>query len=188
MKDTALLLIDIQKGLDDLAFYGGNRNNLDAEKNASIILKRFRELGYSVFHVQHSSQNPASPLHPSKPGFEIKDEVKPLGDEPIFIKTVNSAFIGTYLEAQLKENKFEHLVMAGLTTQHCISSSVRMAANLGFKVTLIADACAAFDQIGIDGLKIDAEIVHNVTLSNLKDEFAEIVDTSELLKVLNSFN
>ena len=169
-------------------FYGGNRNNPDAEQNASKILTRFREMGKPIFHVQHSSQNPSSPLHLSNPGFEIKDEVKPIGDEPIFIKTVNSAFIGTHLEAQLKENKFEHLVMAGLTTQHCISSSVRMAANLGFKVTLIADACAAFEQIGIDGLKIDAEIVHQVTLSNLKGEFAEILDTKDFLKVLNSFN
>jgi len=66
---TALLLVDIQKGLDDWAYYGGNRNNTHAEENASKILNRFRKLGWPIFHVQHSSTIPNSPLHPSKPGF-----------------------------------------------------------------------------------------------------------------------
>ena len=156
-KNTALLLIDIQKGLDQWDFYGGNRNNPKVEENARTILEYFRKMELPIFHVRHSSTNPASPLHASKPGFEIKDDLKPLPDEPVFTKNVNSAFIGTDLEQVLKDANISKLVVAGLTTNHCISTSVRMAANLGFEVILISDACATFDFIGAKGEKYEAE-------------------------------
>lgn len=175
------MLIDIQKGLDELDFYGGHRNNLDAEKNAARILKKWRHLKLPLVHVQHASQNPDSPLHPSKPGFEIKDEVKPLSDETVLTKNVNSAFIGTELKSHLDEQDISRLMVVGLTTNHCVSSTVRMAGNLGFKTYLVADATAAFDQVGINGEKFDAELVHQITIANLKDEFADIIDTETAL-------
>ena len=187
MKDKfALLLIDIQKGLDEVDFYGGQRNNANAENNAALILNWFREKKLPVFHVKHSSQNPKSPLHDSKPGFAIKEEVKPLASEPVIVKTVNTAFIGTNLKDQLFKQNINCLVIVGLTTNHCISSTVRMAANLGFKVILIADACAAFDQIGMNNQKQDAEQVHQITLGNLKTEFAELFTTKEIVQILNN--
>jgi len=179
-----LLLVDIQKGLDDWAYYGGNRNNMDAEENASKILNRFRRLGWPIFHVQHSSTNTSSPLHPSKPGFQLKDAVKPMSNEPIIVKKVNSAFIGTDLEQRLKDSKIDTLVIVGLTINHCISTSVRMAANLGFETILISDASAAFDMVGVDGTKYDAELMHQTALAGLKDEFAQIVTTKKLLKTI----
>ncbi|NKI32721.1 cysteine hydrolase family protein [Croceivirga thetidis] len=179
--DIALILIDIQKGLDDWHYYGGNRNNPEAEKNASRILEVFRTSALPIFHVQHSSQNAKSPLHASKPGFQIKPEVGPLPDEPVYVKNVNSAFIGTSLQKDLEDAEIKKLVVVGLTTNHCISTSVRMGANLGFEIFLIADACAAFDQVGIDGSKQEAELVHQVSLGNLKDEFAKILDTEQLI-------
>jgi len=183
-KTIALVLIDIQKGLDEWDFYGGNRNNLEAEKNASKLLDHFRAKGLPVFHVQHSSQNPNSPLHASKQGFELKDEVKAFENEPVFTKTVNSAFIGTDLEQVLKIKKIESLVIAGLTSQHCVSTSVRMASNLGFCVFLAEDACAAFSEVGIDGEQLPAELVHQVTMANLKDEFAKISKTLAILDLI----
>lgn len=182
--ETALLLIDIQKGLDDWAYYGGERNNLDAEANASKILARFRELKLPVFHIQHSSQNESSPLHVSKPGFQLKDNVKPLPSEPHFVKTVNSAFIGTPLESALKKEEIKALTIVGLTTNHCISTSVRMAANLGFEVILISDATACFNGCGADGKAYDAELMHQVSLASLKDEFAQILTTKHFLDLL----
>lgn len=185
MKNIALVLIDVQLGLDDWEFYGGNRNNPDAEENARVLLQHFRTLNLPVFHVQHSSHNPKSPLHASKPGFKIKKEVSPLLKEPVYIKNVNSAFIGTELQKDLENQNIKKLVIAGLTTNHCISTSVRMGANLGFEIILISDACAAFDQIGIDGTKQEAELVHQVSLGSLKDEFAQIFNTAELLGTLS---
>jgi nicotinamidase-related amidase len=178
---AALLLVDIQKGLDDWEFYGGNRNNPYAEANATKILVRFRELQWPIFHVRHSSTNPKSPLYASKPGFQIKDEVKPFKDEPLVTKNVNSAFIGTDLEKRIKNSGIKTLVVVGLTTNHCISTSVRMASNLGYRCFLVADACATFDMIGANGQKFDAELMHQTALASLKDEFATIVETESVL-------
>lgn len=181
---TALLLIDIQEGLDELDYYGGQRNNLQAEQNASKMLEFFRKHEAPVFHVRHSSQNESSPLHASKPGFNIKAEVRPIPTEPVYTKNVNSAFIGTELEADLKKQGITTLLVVGLTTNHCISTSVRMAANLGFNTILIADATAAFDMVGFDGKKYSAELMHQTALAALKDEFAQIVETETALATL----
>ena len=181
---TALLLIDIQQGLQELDYYGGERNNPQAEQNSNKILKAFREKGLPIFHVQHCSLNLESPLHPAKPGNAFHPLVLPLENEPIFQKTVNSAFIGTNLEAELRSKNITDLVIVGLTTEHCVSTSTRMAANLGFNTTLISDATAAFNKTGIDGEKYSAELAHNIALANLKDEFAAIKDTQTLLQEL----
>ncbi|MFN3195316.1 MAG: cysteine hydrolase family protein [Chlorobiota bacterium] len=181
---TALLLIDIQKGLKEEEYYGGNRNNPDAEKVCGRILEEWRELGLPLFHVRHSSEHPESPLYESKPGFAFADEVMPLENEIAMTKHVNSAFIGTDLQDFLIKQSIEKLVVVGLTTNHCISTSVRMADNLGYKVYLISDSTATFDTIGTDGKKYDSELVHQISLASLKDEFATIMTSDELLEVL----
>ncbi len=181
---TGLLLVDIQKGLDDWEFYGGNRNNLTAEENASKILQAWRERAWPVFHVQHSSMNPESPLHASKPGFQIKEEVMPLANEPVITKNVNSAFIGTDLEQRLKEMGINTLIIVGLTTNHCISTTTRMASNLGFQTYLVSDATATFDRKGLDGGIFEAELIHQTCLANLNEEFATIVSTEGLLHTM----
>lgn len=185
-ENTALLLIDIQIGLDDGAFYGGQRNNPNAEGNMARILEQWRNAKGLVFHVQHSSTNPESPLHPAKPGFRIKDGFHPKTGEPLFVKQVNSAFIGTDLEEQLRNKGITTLVVVGLTTNHCISTSVRMAGNLGFETYLVSDATATFDRIGINGEKWDAETLHQTTLASLHNEFATVLNTASLLHVLET--
>ena len=180
-ESAALLLVDIQQGLDEAAYYGGGRNNPDAEANMQRILERWRSLKLPVFHVQHSSTNPESPLHRSKSGFAIKDEVKPLPDEPVLVKNVNSAFIGTDLQARLDQGGIKALIVVGLTTNHCVSTTVRMAANLGYDTLLVADATATFDCVGVNGERYDAETMHLTSLASLNDEFATVVDTDTLL-------
>ncbi|AWX44213.1 Maleamate amidohydrolase [Flagellimonas maritima] len=183
---TALLLIDVQLGLQETDYYGEERSNLNAEKNCSKLLDEFRKGNLPLFHVQHCSTNPESPLHPTKKGNAFHPLVAPKDDEPIIQKNVNSAFIGTVLESQLKAKGITHLVIAGLTTEHCVSTSTRMASNLGFKTTLISDATASFNKIGIDGEPISAKTVHQIALANLKDEFATIKDTATLLQELDN--
>src|ERR1043165_4315746 len=95
----ALVLIDIQDGFDDP--YWGKRNNLDAENNAARLLQEWRQAKLPVFHVQHLSTEPASPLRPDSPGSALKKIVHPVGLEAVITKNVNSAFIGTDLEKRL---------------------------------------------------------------------------------------
>tara|TARA_Y100001949_G_scaffold170356_1_gene171415 strand:+ start:225 stop:824 length:600 start_codon:yes stop_codon:yes gene_type:complete len=182
--EFGLILIDIQKGLDELDFYGGKRNNLDAESNCAKLLRAFRAKEYPIVFVQHDSTNPNSPLYPGQPGHSIKEEVAPSPNELVFHKNVNSAFIGTDLQKWIHQSGVKKVVIVGLTTEHCISTSVRMSANLGFETILINDATAAFQKHLPDGTLIDAEMVHQVELANLRDEFAEIISTTEMISRL----
>ena len=148
----ALLLIDIQKGFEDIEYWGGNRNNPQAETNAQKLTVHFwRANQLPIIHVKHNSTTPQSRLAPGQPGNEILDLVKPLENEPIFEKTVNSAFIGTDLQAYLDNHSIKNLVVVGLTTDHCISTSVRMAGNLGYRTFVVSDATATFDKVGFNG-------------------------------------
>ncbi|MFD2586987.1 cysteine hydrolase family protein [Croceitalea marina] len=183
-KKPALLLIDIQKGFENEAHWGGNRNNRDAEEKCALLLEKWRSLKLPVFHVMHGSQDSNSPLHPTKPGFELHDLIKPNQDEPLIVKDVNSAFIGTDLEDQLKEKNISTLVIAGLTTNHCISTTTRMAGNLDFKTYLVSDATATFDRIGLNGEVFDAELIHQTALASLNEEFATVVTMNTLLNDL----
>lgn len=180
-QNTALLLIDLQKGFDEEAYWGGNRNNKDAETKCAGLLNTWRELGLPIFHIVHSSQNPNSRLHKSHPGFEIKDEVKPMQDEPVITKDVNSAFIGTDLKERLDKQNINKLVIVGMTTNHCISTTTRMAGNLNFDVLLISDATATFDRKGVDGKVFSADLIHETALASLNEEFAEVISLEELM-------
>ena len=126
-KNPVLVLVDIQKAFLDKDYPGKKRNNPNAEFICGKILKEWRELKLPIIHVRHSSTNPESKLHKSKPGFEFNDCVKPYKGEIILTKEVNSAFIGTKLENILIKNKSKTLVFVGMTTNHCISSTVRMS-------------------------------------------------------------
>jgi nicotinamidase-related amidase len=180
--NAVLLLIDVQQGMDDPAW--GQRNNPQAEANMARLLDTWRATGRPVFHVQHLSLSPTSPLRAELPGCAIKEEVRPLNREPLFKKHVNSAFIGTDLEAQLRAHDVNTLVIVGLTTQHCVSTTARMAGNLGFTTYLVADATVAFELTGHDGQHYSADEIHNVSLATLHGEFATVVNTATVLRAL----
>ena len=183
-KNAALLLIDVQKGFNDEDYWGGNRNNKDAEAKIAQILEKWRSLQLPVFHIVHSSVHPNSKLHASNPGFEIKDEAKTMGGEPVITKNVNSAFIGTDLKERLDTQKITTLIIVGLTTNHCVSTTTRMAGNYGYESLLIADASASMDRIGFNGEKFDSDLIHHTTLASLNGEFAEVINTDKLFKIL----
>jgi nicotinamidase-related amidase len=183
----ALILIDIQKGFANIEYWGGGRNNPDAELRASELLKVWRETGLPVFHVQHCSTIPTSPLHETHAGNQFNDLVVPAEGEFIIKKNVNSAFIGTDLQARLDNAKINTLVIAGLTTDHCISTTVRMAGNLGYETYLVAAATATFDKKGINGQIFPAELIHQTALASLDKEFATVV-TIDVTKQVAIFN
>jgi len=148
------------------------------------LLAAWRRSTRPVFHVQHLSLEPNSPLRPDHPGHEIMDCVKPQNGELLFQKHVNSAFIGTDLEQQLREHGYDTLAIIGLTTAHCVSTTTRMAGNLGFRALVVSDATAAFDMVGHDGRLYLAEEIHAVSLAALNGEFATVVETETLLHAL----
>lgn len=174
---SALILIDIQKGFDNIEYWGGQRNNPNAEENASELLALWRKHHLPIFHIKHHSTNPNSPLHETNEGNDFKDLVKPLPHESIIKKSVNSAFIGTDLKEQLDNLKIKKLVIVGLTTDHCVSTTTRMAGNLGFDTFLVSDATATFNKKGLEGQNFPAELIHATALASLNEEFSTVVAT-----------
>lgn len=198
---TALLLIDNQLGFQHPTHWGPARSNPRFEANSTALLAAFRSAVSPpplVIHVYHISTDdwPDSPLHPSHPdgGVAFLPFATPLPHEPVFSKHVNSSFIGTRLEELLKERQIWRLFIQGLSTDHCVSTTTRMAGNLHVcdhvdeegkriqgEVILVEDATAAWAKP--DG-KWDAETVHAVHVESLK-EFATVLTTEQAIRQVN---
>ena len=183
-KNPALLLVDIQKAFLEKDYPGLIRNNENAEFICGKILKKWRTLDLPIIHVRHSSSNPESKLHKSRPGFEFNDYVTPLETEMVLTKEVNSAFIGTNLENILIKSHVDTLVIVGMTTNHCISTTVRMSGNLGFDTYLISDSTACYNTKGLNGEIIACNTIYNSALASLQEEFATVIDSKELFDIL----
>ena len=177
-----LLLIDLQKGFLEEEYWGGSRNNPDMEKNILRLLEYWRKKCWPIVHFKHDSGKPNSPLNPKLPGNDWMDEFRPKQGEIFFTKYVNSAFIETGLQEWLWNHNLNTLVMVGLTSGHCISTTARMAENLEFRTYVVSDATATFDRKGMDGKIYPAELVHEISLANLNGEFATIVDTASIIE------
>jgi nicotinamidase-related amidase len=132
--------------------------------------------------VVHDSVEPDSLLRAGLPGNAIQTVAAPKTGEPIYRKHLNSAFIGTNLERDLRQDGIDTLVIVGLTTNHCVSTTARMAGNLGFKTYVVSEATAAFARPALDGTLRSADAVHFAALSDLHQEFATVVDSAEILK------
>ena len=177
--NAVLLVIDVQAGMDDPR--RPPRNNPAAEANIARLLAAWRAAGRRCVHVRHDAPDPTSLFAPGQPGNAIKESVAPLPGEWLIVKHVNSAFIGTDLEARLRGAGVNTLVITGLVANYCVESTARMAGNLGFDTYVVGDATAAYDRPGPDGVLHAAADIHAMTLMNLHEEFATIITTDAML-------
>jgi nicotinamidase-related amidase len=182
---TALIVVDVQRAFDEWEAAGKRRNNPEAVARIVELLAAYRESGMPVFHIRHQSMRPGSSFAPGRTGEEVKDEAREMPGEPVIVKRVNSAFIGTDLEARLRAAGIKILVICGATTNHCVETTTRMAGNLGFDTRLVRDATWTFDRVGPDGDPHSAEDIHAMTLANLHGEFARIVSAAEAIAGLD---
>lgn len=169
LDSTALIIIDIQ----DFYFPGGDAPLVEPEKaadHAKEVLNYFRENHGLVVHVRHAYE----------PGGKIYKLVTPVENEKVFTKKEVNAFLNTGLNNYLQEKHIKNLVLCGMQTHMCLEAGTRAAHDLGYKCTVIGDACATQD-LKFDNVTIKATDVHYSTLATLKS-YANIFDTKEFLE------
>lgn len=179
MADTALLIIDIQND-----YFPGGAMELEgadaAGAKASQALKSFRERKLPIIHVRHVSTRPGSTFFlPGTKGAEIHAAVLPQGNETVIEKNFPNSFRSTGLKEVLEKQQIKNLVVAGMMTHMCIDASVRHAADLGYKITLLGDACATRAQ-KIGGETVAARQMHLAFLAALNGFYAKVIDGHEL--------
>lgn len=176
----ALVVVDVQEAFRDEAYWG-RRNNVACEANVGALIGEWREAGRRVVFVRHDSVEPGSPLAPGQAGNGFMPVVDGTPDL-LVVKQVNSAFHGTPdLDAWLREQALEGIVVCGITTNHCCETTARVGGNLGHRVLFALDATHTFDRTGPDGTLMTADELARATATNLHGEFAEVVTTAALL-------
>ena len=175
----ALLIIDIQRDY----FPGGAYPLVEPEAAADAarrVLDRFREGGEPVVHLKHVWDAPDAPfMKPGTDGIEIHDTVAPADGEPVIEKAEPNGFLGTPLEEQLRDAGVDELVVAGMMSSMCVDATVRSAAERGFTVTVVHDACAA-PNLEFGGRQIDGASVHAAFMAALGDGYATLVSSSDV--------
>jgi nicotinamidase-related amidase len=183
VNDTALLIIDIQQ----FYFEGGKLplvRPVEASLQAKLLLERFRQLGRPVIHVQHMPKGMTRPDPTGcDPQYRIQENVLPLPGELVIGKHEANSFRDTDLEARLEALGVKKLVISGMQTHMCVEAATRAAADLGYAVTVVHDACATRD-LTFGGTTVPAAQVHAATLAALSGTYARVVSAAELLAEL----
>lgn len=183
-KNAVLVPIDMQQGFDDPSL--PTRWNSQCDANGLAVLAAWRASGRTVLHVRHDSLEEVSSLRPDHPGHAFRPGFEPQGDEGLVSKTVNLGFIGTDLDLRLRRLGTETVVAFGLTSDMCVSTTVRMGANLGYRMMVVEDACDCFTLPDAQGIMIAAQDSHRIHMATLRAEFAEVVTTAQLVAALKA--
>ncbi len=167
---TALLLVDIQ------AFYfpGGFYPLVHPEKasaKASVLLNYFRKNHALVVHIKHATKKDSL----------IHADVAPLPGEKVITKHFANSFRGTGLLPYLKAHHIKYVVVAGMMTHMCVEATTRAAADLGFQVTLISDACATRDVV-YRGDTVKARDVQLSTLGSIDRYYGKVMTVKEFIE------
>jgi nicotinamidase-related amidase len=181
---TVLLPVDMQQAFDGPSW--PRRWNDAVDRNGLTMLDAWRSQKLPIIHIRHDSVTPGSTLAPGQPGNAFRPGFGPRGAEPVVAKSVNSAFIGTDLDLRLKRLGIRTVVVFGITTDMCVSTTVRVGANLGYHLILVEDACDCFDLPDGAGGTIPARTSHRVHVATLGFEFAKVATTAEIVEALGN--
>ncbi|MEM9499710.1 MAG: isochorismatase family protein [Pseudomonadota bacterium] len=180
---TALLVIDVQMALAHEDDSGADRSCPEAEDNIALLLAKFREAGETVVHIHHHGTDPDDPFHPDAAGSAVQPVAAPLPGEPVVIKTASSGFVGTRLQDILKDAGIDRVVTCGATANHCVESTTRSAADLGYQPIYAADAVWSYGVTGPDGAHHSGNQIHSVSMATLEGEIASVKKSQDILRM-----
>ncbi|WDH34799.1 cysteine hydrolase family protein [Pseudomonas chlororaphis] len=180
MAKQALIVVDIQNDY----FPNGKWPLVGAEAaadNAARLIQAFRDSGQQVVHIRHEFTSDSAPFFtPGSSGAQLHPKVSNRADEPVVLKHFVNSFRETELKAILDQHGIEQLVVVGSMSHMCIDGATRAAADLGYGVTVIHDACATRD-LEFNGVVVPAAQVHAAFMSSLGFAYASVVSTDEFL-------
>jgi len=179
--NTALVIIDVQNDY----FFQGKCELFQAEQALTVtkkLLEHFRTKKFPIFYVQHISPKNATFFLPNTKGVEIHKDIKPLSSENVIVKHMPNSFYETTLHEKLSSLSIKNLVICGMMTHMCVDTSVRAAKDLGYYVTLIADACATKD-LEWNGRKLPASFINDVYMASLNSKFVEVMTSADYFAV-----
>lgn len=179
---AALLIIDQQQGIQSPVL--GPRNHPEAEQRIAALLTVWREQHWPIVHVRHISRDPQSVFAPGQPGAAFQPRLCPLPQEMVFEKNVTDAFIHSGLERWLHTRGIKQVVITGVASENSVEATARTASNLGFATRVVEDACYTFAKTDFYGTPRSAEEVHAMAMSNLQQEYADVMTTAQLLSGL----
>ena len=182
----SLIPVDMQQAFDGPGW--PRRWNLGIDAHGLRLLQGWRAAGLPIIHVRHDSVELGSTLAAGTAGNQPRPGFEPREGEAVVVKSVNAAFIGTDLDLRLRRLGADTLVVFGFTTDMCVSTTIRMGANIGYRAVLVADACDCFELPDGLGGTISAENVHQTHVATLAFEFAQVVTTDEVLAGLSAVN
>jgi len=180
MAKQALIVVDIQNDY----FPQGKWPLVGADAaadNAAQLIGAFRDAGDSVIHIRHEFTSPEAPFFtPGSDGAKLHPKVLNRADEPVVLKHFVNSFRETELQSILEEQGIKELVVVGSMSHMCVDGITRAAADMGYSVTVIHDACASRD-LEFNGLTVPAAHVHAAFMSALGFAYASVVSTDEFL-------
>ncbi|MBV7526829.1 MULTISPECIES: cysteine hydrolase family protein [Pseudomonas] len=180
MAKQALILVDIQNDY----FPQGKWPLVGADAaadNAVRLIKAFRDAGDSVVHIRHEFTSEDAPFFtPNSEGARLHPKVLNRADEPVVLKHFVNSFRETELKSILDEQGIKELVVVGSMSHMCVDGITRAAADFGYTVTVIHDACATRD-LEFNGVTVPAAQVHAAFMAALAFAYASVVSTNEYL-------
>ncbi len=170
----ALLVIDMQRDFLEPGGFGAALGNDVEELRRAIgptrrLLAAWRAAGLPVLHTREGHRPDLSDLPAAKlargradvrigdpgpmgrilvrgePGHDIVAELAPAPGEPVIDKPGKGAFFATDLETILRSRGLRQLVVTGVTTEVCVSTTVREANDRGYDCLVLSDCCASYD-------------------------------------------
>ncbi|WP_223529849.1 cysteine hydrolase family protein [Pseudomonas sp. GL-R-19] len=180
MAKQALIVVDIQNDY----FPQGKWPLVGADAaadNAVRLIKAFRDAGDSVVHIRHEFTSEEAPFFtPNSEGAKLHPKVLNRANEPVVLKHFVNSFRETELKSILDEQGIKELVVVGSMSHMCVDGITRAAADFGYKVTVIHDACATRD-LEFNGVAVPAAQVHAAFMAALAFAYASVVSTNDFL-------
>ncbi len=180
MKKRGLIVVDLQNEYlptGNLPLVGIQ----EATANAARAIEAARNSGDAVFHVRHEFTEPGAPIFiPGTPGVDIQPAVAPRPDEPVVVKNYVNSFRDTDLNALLEKAGVEEITVVGAMSHMCVDAAVRAAADMGYPVTVLHDACATMD-LEFNGVTTPAHQVHAAMMAAFTFGYAAVKSTDDYL-------